>query len=171
MCEHHRIKFYLHAISSIIYHIISDNCPLESRGTFPGFIPRHSRLSCNIEGPTLKPYDMSSHPGRPIADMSSHPGRPIAAWHRPQNGQGGVETLTRRTLPNDIFSSAPFATIFSPMFKHIVCNTFSIVGVNLFPIWTRTPSTLSPLTLSIGTCMTRDLKGQSGVLCQHPMIS
>jgi len=43
---------------------------------------------------------------------------------------GGVETLTR-TLPIDIFSCSPFATIFSPMFKYILCNTFNYVGVNL----------------------------------------
>jgi hypothetical protein len=42
----------------------------------------------------------------------------------------GFETLTR-TLPVDIFSSAPFATIFSPMFQHNLCNIFSHVGVNL----------------------------------------
>ena len=42
----------------------------------------------------------------------------------------GVETLTR-TLPIDIFSCSPFATIFSPMFKYILCNTLNHVGVNL----------------------------------------
>ena len=42
----------------------------------------------------------------------------------------GVETLTR-TLPIDIFSCSPFATIFSPMFEYILRNIFSHVGVNL----------------------------------------
>ncbi len=43
---------------------------------------------------------------------------------------GGVEALTM-TLPMNILTSAPFSTPFSPMFKHIYCNTFSYVGVNL----------------------------------------
>jgi hypothetical protein len=42
----------------------------------------------------------------------------------------GVEPLTR-TLPIDIFSCSPFATIFSLIFKFILCNTFSYLGVNL----------------------------------------
>ena len=43
----------------------------------------------------------------------------------------GLKRSPGATLPIDIFSCSPFATIFSLMFKYILCNTFSHAGVNL----------------------------------------